>query len=287
MTDVPELRRRYSETLRAAANLRSAALVQAFARVPREHFLGPGPWQIMLLPGGGGYEMTADADPAHLYRNVVVAIDPTRFLNNGHPSSLAQWFDALDLRSGERVLHVGCGVGYYTAILAETVGAAGQVTGIEIDAELAERARANLTYLPHVSVLHGDGAGLDTGPRDAIFINAGATHPQPLWLDRLTLGGRLMLPLTASLDADNTESLGMGLMLKVTRERDGYVARFVSPVGIFPCIGTRGADQPLHDAFARGNWEAVRSLRRDPHGVTDACWLHGAEVCLSTAGRVD
>ena len=287
MIDVPELRRRYAETLRAAANLRSEALVQAFARVPREHFLGPGPWQVLLSPSGGAYEMTADADPAHLYRNVVVAIDPQRFLNNGHPSSLALWFDALDLRPAERVLHVGCGVGYYTAVLAETVGAAGQVTGVELDRELADRARGNLTYLPHVSVLHGDGAVLDTGPRDAIFVNAGATHPQPLWVDRLTLGGRLMVPLTASLDAGDTNGIGMGLMLKVTREAQGYPAQFVSPVGIFPCIGTRAADQRLRDAFARGNWDAVRSLRRVPHEVADTCWLHGAAFCLSTVGPAD
>lgn len=287
MSDVSVLRRRYAETLRTAANLRSAALVGAFATVPREHFLGPGPWQIMRAPpGGGAYTMTPDADPAHLYRNVLVAIDPARYLNNGHPSSLAQWFDALDLGSAQRVLHVGCGVGYYTAILAETVGAAGQVTGVEIDRELADRARANLAYLPHVSVLHGDGAVLDTGSRDAIFINAGATHLQPLWVDRLTLGGRLMLPLTASLDAD-TNSLGMGLMLKVTRGADGYAAQFVSPVGIFPCIGTRDSDQRLRDAFARGNWDAVRSLRRNPHEATDTCWLHDAAVCLSTVAPAD
>ncbi len=44
------VRQFYAEELRAVANLQSEALVKAFAKVPREHFLGPGPWQI-LSPG--------------------------------------------------------------------------------------------------------------------------------------------------------------------------------------------------------------------------------------------
>ena len=282
MADLSALRRAYAEMLRTAANVQSEALVEAFARVAREHFLGPGPWQIMSSPNLA-YATTPDADPAHLYRDVVVAIDSTRLLNNGQPSALARWFDALALGAGERVLHVGCGVGYYTAVLAETVGTSGQVTGIEYDAQLAARAAANLAYLPNASVQHGDGATIDTGWRDAIFINAGATHPRQLWLDRLTLGGRLVMPLTASLNCDNPNDLGMGLMLKVVREEDRYGAALFSPVGIFPCIGTRDpeSERSLREAFARGNWESVRSLRRDPHDATDTCWLHGAEVCLS------
>ena len=50
-----------------------------------------------------------DADPRHLYRNALFAIDESRLLNNGEPAGLARWFDALDLRAGERVVHVGCG----------------------------------------------------------------------------------------------------------------------------------------------------------------------------------
>lgn len=285
MTDLVAARRRYAESLRAAANLRSHALVEAFARVPREHFLGPGPWQIMVPPPNlGPYVTTPDADPVHLYQDVLVAIVAARMLNNGHPASLAAWFDALELAAGDRVLHVGCGVGYYTAVLAETVGADGQVTGIELDAELAARSRANLAYLPNTLVQQGDGNALDTGPRDAIFINAGANVPQPLWLDRLTVGGRLLLPLTASFDETETNTHGLGLMLKIMRSAAGYGARFISPVGIFPCIGARSleADRHLRAAFARGDSDAVRSLRRDRHEPTDTCWLHWSAGCLST-----
>ena len=57
-----------------------------------------------------------------MYHNVVIALDDTHDLNNGQPSALARWIDALDLKAGGRVYHLGCGQGYYTAIMAEVMG---------------------------------------------------------------------------------------------------------------------------------------------------------------------
>ena len=110
----------------------------------------------------------------------------------GNRAGLALWFDALDLQKGDRVVHIGCATGYYTAILAEVVGPTGRVTAIEVDPGLASRAGSNLSYLAHVQVLAGDGGEIDLGPSDAIFINAGATHPRAMWLDALRPGGRLL-----------------------------------------------------------------------------------------------
>ncbi|HJQ58318.1 MAG TPA: protein-L-isoaspartate O-methyltransferase, partial [Vineibacter sp.] len=55
-------RRAYADALRAEAGLTSSAIVEAFATVPREWFVGPGPWQI-LDEGWGGYHLTPDTDP--------------------------------------------------------------------------------------------------------------------------------------------------------------------------------------------------------------------------------
>lgn len=87
-----------------------------------------------------------------------------------------------------------------------------------------------------------------------------------------------------SLRENETNTHGLGLMLKIKREAAGYTARFISPVGIFPCIGARSveADRHLRAAFARGDSEAVRSLRRDRHEPADTCWLHWPDGCLST-----
>ena len=281
--DIETLREYYAEELRAVANIQSEAVVRAFAKVPREHFLGPGPWQIVnpwRLDVEPSYRMTPDADARHIYHNILVGIDPERHLNNGQPSFLAFLIDALELQEGEHVVHVGCGTGYYSAILAEVVGRNGHVTAIEIDPELASRAQSNLSYLSDVQVVAGDGGDLDPGPTDAIFINAGATHPRAIWLDSLRLGGRLLVPLTVTEDTDGG---GGGRVLKVTRQLRGFTACFISGVGIFSCVGGRHQDlnQRLKEAFARDDWKSVQSLRRDPHEPSDTCWLHSERFCLS------
>ena len=89
---------------------------------------------------------------------MLIAYDEQRYLNNGQPSLWAFIFDKLNVVPGERVLHLGCGMGYYTAILAELVGPTGEVSAIEIDKPLAERAREALALWPHVTVANGDGA---------------------------------------------------------------------------------------------------------------------------------
>jgi len=279
MSDLDTLREYYAEELRAVANIQSEAVVKAFAKVPREHFLGPGPWQISN-PKHDSYRTTPEADPRHLYHNILIAIDATRYLNNGQPSLLAYLIDALELREGEQALHVGCGTGYYTAIMAEVVGREGHVLAVEIDAELARRAQDNLSYLPQVQVVTGDGGEVDAGPSDAILINAGATHPRSVWLDSLRLGGRLLLPLTVIEDADHG---GGGRVIKVMRQPRGLTARFISEVGIFSCTGTRDPDlnERLKKAFMRGEWKSVQSLRREPHEQDETCWLHAENFCLS------
>jgi protein-L-isoaspartate(D-aspartate) O-methyltransferase len=278
MNDLDLARAYFAEELRAVANLQSEALVKAFAKVPRERFLGPGPWQ-MLSPGSE-YRTTKDADPKHLYHNVLVAIDVERKLNNGHPSFLAFLIEQLALQAGDHIVHVGCGTGYYTAVMAEIVESVGNVTAYEIDSGLAERARENLSYLPHVEVIAGDGGEMDPGPSDAILINAGATLLRPVWLNALRLGGRLLVPLTVD-DEDNGSQWGR--VLKVAHQSQGFAARFVSEVGIYPCYGARDSafNDKLKKAFKRRDWKAVQSLRRDPHEPDDTCWLHGETFCLS------
>src|SRR6185503_9309241 len=107
MGELDEIRHYYAEELRAVADLQSEALVRAFAKVPREHFLGPGPWQV-FSPGSETDWTTKDADPRHLYHNLLVVIDAERHLNNGYPSFLAFLIDELQLKAGEHVVHIGC-----------------------------------------------------------------------------------------------------------------------------------------------------------------------------------
>src|SRR5690349_24687455 len=110
-------RRWYAEDLRCRAPvLRNPHLIDAFAAVPREHFVGPGPWRIIPDPRPSDAFLTPDDDPRWLYHDVLVTIDATRNLNNGMPSFWARNFEHLDLARGERVLQVGAGTGYYSAV---------------------------------------------------------------------------------------------------------------------------------------------------------------------------
>ena len=192
------VRRTYAEQLRSLTHMLSPALFAAFASVPRERFVGPGPWRLLGLDQ---HWTTVDADPRQVYRNALIALDESKGINNGQPSLWASALDGLDVRIDDRVLHLGCGTGYYTAILAELTGPQGKVTAIEIDAGLAERARAALSAWPQVEVIHGNGSIGPFEPADVIVASAGATHPQPSWLAALKPGGKLLFPLAPKSDA--------------------------------------------------------------------------------------
>ena len=155
--DLAAILKTYAAHILAAAGLRSAPVERAFAAVPREAFLGRGPWQI--LRWGRGYVPTPSADPLYLYTDLVVAIRPKAGLNNGEPSFHARLMAAFAARPGEHVVHIGAGTGYFTAILAEQVGRRGRITAFEVDAELAARDRRNLRPWPQVRVIHGDALG--------------------------------------------------------------------------------------------------------------------------------
>jgi protein-L-isoaspartate(D-aspartate) O-methyltransferase len=272
MSDLAAARRRFADELARLTAPADAGVVEAFATVPRERFLAAGPWLVL---GERGYVRTVDGDPRRLYRDIVVAIDPLRDLNNGEPSLHMRLLDELAVRAGDRVLHVGCGTGYYTAILAELAGPAGRVVAIEYLPELAERARRNLAPYAAVAVVCGDGATHDAGPVDAIYVNAGVTGPSPLWLERLAMGGRLLLPLTTR--------DWWGRVLKIVRRPVGFDARILGRCGFMPCVTGRddAIGEALADALLAGGAEAVRSLRTDLHGRDENCWLHVAGLCLS------
>lgn len=279
-----ECRRFYAEEIRYAANIHSQPLLDAFARIPRENFLGPGPWQIPIpnvaLSKNLQYALTADADPRHVYHNCTIALDTTRDLNNGQPSSLARWIEAMEIRAGARVFHLGCGVGYFTAIMAELAGPNGKVLACEVHPELAARARRNLSSYPQVEVREGDGAALDPGECDAMLINAGVTHIPPLWLERLREGGRLVVPLTVAMGSN----LGKGVMAVVQRRPDGFAVRSFDLVAIYNCASVRDPQfEPLiGKALQTLALMKVRSLRTDEHAPEESCVLHLPSACWSS-----
>jgi len=279
------VRAAYARLVLDAAHLKDAPAVEAaFATVRREEFLGPGPWQVVRF--GKGYETTLSADPAHLYTNDLFGLIPERGLNNGQPSFHAHMLHAAAIRPGDHVVHVGAGVGYYTALMSHLAGPTGRVTGIEYDPGLAARAAVNFAAWPNVEILQGDGATIPFAHADVIYVNAGATRPADNWLDGLKEGGRLILPLTVNRPAgpDGMASMAhVGGVLGITRHGDDYAVRWLSPVAIFPCAGMRdaAAEAVLAEAMGKPEVRKISRLIRGPHPKNDRCIAHGNGWCLA------
>lgn len=248
MSDIAAARRRYTEEIKVREQISSPRLLRAFAAIPRERFLGEGPWRIRSETVHD-YWNTEDADPVHLYQDVLVAIDEYRKLDTGLPSLWAHLFDLLDIKEKERVVQIGCGLGYYSAILSEVVGPEGTVVAIDCKKEFVERARSNLREQRNVEVIHGDGCRDVGGPADVIIVHAGFTYPHPLWLDSLRPRGRLLVPLT------NKDR--QGTLVKITRLDRGYQAEAIRGIEIFP---GHGRGNSALDTRLTSWWETASAL---------------------------
>jgi protein-L-isoaspartate(D-aspartate) O-methyltransferase len=276
-----QLRRFYSEELRVVAGLESPDLVSAFARVPRERYLGAPPWKFSSGNSLNRSSYRATSNVCDLYHDVFVALKSEKFLNNGQPSMIARLIAALNLSPGKRVFHCGCGTGYYTAIMAEVVGSNGSVVAAEIDSTLAEIAITNLKDYDHVRVLSRDGADVDPVACDAILINAGVTHPHRAWLDGLSEGGVLVLPLSVGRNL----SVNDAMVLAITRRHDQFAAELLSIITIYssPSMRDPMLQSMLNDSFESHAMLGVKSVRKDDHERTDSCIVHAPGFCLSAA----
>jgi protein-L-isoaspartate(D-aspartate) O-methyltransferase len=278
------IRRAYAKQVLAQVQVDDPRLELAFAQVRREDFLGPGPW---VIPRWRGYLPTPSADPVYLYIDNVVQIIAARHLNNGQPSGHAMWIESASIKPGEHVVHVGTGTGYYTAIMSHLVGATGKVTGIELETGLAARAKENLLPYTNVRVVEGDGTTVPFDAADVVYVNAGVTRPADQWLDRLSEGGRLILPLTTNegfMANDPAQVQSRGAVFRIERRASEFLAQWISPVAIIPCEGARDetSEAALAEAFKkRGAWLQVTRLYRHDDVAQDRCWLRASGWCLA------
>jgi protein-L-isoaspartate(D-aspartate) O-methyltransferase len=279
------IRAAYAKQVLAAARVNNdARLCAALSETHREDFLGPGPWPIFR--GSREYVMTPDADPVYIYTDALVGILPQRRINNGQPSLHAHLIHHASPAAGNRIVHIGTGTGYYTAILAHLAGPSGRVTGVECDSELALRAKGNLASYGNVQIVEGDGASVSFGEADVIYVNAGCTQPAETWLDRLADGGRLILPMTSDQGFGGTLPQcisSAGAVFRIERRGRDYFAAWLSPVAIFPCAGSRDttSERALAEAFAKGGWQRVARLYRNQEVPEERSWLSGPGWCLA------
>jgi protein-L-isoaspartate(D-aspartate) O-methyltransferase len=283
--DFDSLRRAYARHVYFTSGADDPRLESALAEVRREDFIGPGPWDVPVLYGGvagSNYRRTPDDDPQWLYQDALIGLIPGKELNNGVPSFLTFLVSLARAAEGEHAVHIGAGVGYYTAFLARLVGATGRVTAIEYEPELAARAERNLAAYPQVHCIQGDGSTYPLEPADVILVNAGASRPLDLWLNSLKDGGRLILPLCVSFTMPSGAPMTRGGIFLIERRGGDYTAAYKSPTAIYPCFGAGDpeCEASLKEAFRSGAPEKVRRLYRSNDVPADICWARGAGWAL-------
>jgi protein-L-isoaspartate(D-aspartate) O-methyltransferase len=188
-------------------------VLEALAKVPREAFVPP--------------DLAARA-----YDNRPLPIGHGQTISQ--PLIVAVMTHLLHLAPGARVLEVGTGSGYQTAVLAEL---AKEVVTIEVVEDLAAAAAAKLKELGYhnIDCRVGDGAAgrPERAPFDGIMVTAAAPSIPQALLEQLAPGGRLVIPL-------GRDPLSQELLL-VEKDADGAVhERHLFPVAFVPLTGGAG-----------------------------------------------
>ena len=191
--------------------IRDLSVLRAFDQVPRHVFVPPSvrgrAYEDSALPIGAGQTIS-------------------------QPYVHARALEQMALTGKERVLEIGTGSAYQTALLAKL---AAQVFSVERVPALLDKARQLLAQLSisNVSVSLGDGTlgWREYGPYDAIVVSAGAPKVPPALEEQLAEGGRLLLPI-----GDRDEQM----LALFTRHGNQLARRDIVPVRFVPLIGAGG-----------------------------------------------
>lgn len=256
-------RKDFARQMADAAAWEDPRFQQAVLATPREDYLPAPPW-LLIDPGLAQFHRSTE--PADLYRDVLVALDVGKGINNGQPTLHAAWIGKVRPQPGETVVHVGAGMGYYSALLARLVAPGGKMIAYEIEAALAEAAARNLRHLAHVEIRSADAVTSRMPQADIIYVNAGAVAPPLGWLAALNTGGRLVFPWRPTAE--------VGLALLVTRRLSGFDVVVFSPAWFIPCIGA--SDQEI----------ALQAPSREAAAATRSLWLSSERAPDDTATAI-
>jgi protein-L-isoaspartate(D-aspartate) O-methyltransferase len=238
-----DLREALISNLHRTGVLRSPRVRAAMQAVPRHCFVPELPLE----------EAYADrAVPIKMHGDTIVS-------SISQPGMIAQMLELLAAEAGDRVLEIGTGSGYNAALLAELVGASGRVTTIELDRDLAERARATLEQLGYgnVNVLVDDGTRPCASERyDRLVVTARTDDIAAAWWEALHEGTRLVVPLLL----ESAGEYAVGFVKHNQR---------LQSVGAHPCafieLRTKAATTPgevfFHDAPRRERHACIRPVR--------------------------
>ena len=219
-TALAGLRERLVAEVLQTSGIRDERISAALRDVPRHLFLPHLPPEDAYLDDAIVTKRDADGQPIS---------------SSSQPAIMAIMLDQLTLAPGQRVLEIGAGTGYNAALMRHIVGPAGTVVSVDIDADLAGRAREHLASAgyPDVTVVAADGAeGYPPGaPYDRVIATVGVSDLAPAWLHQAGPGARIVVPLDVR-----------GSQLAVAFGRSGsgghLVSRSIAPCGFMRMRGS-------------------------------------------------
>jgi protein-L-isoaspartate(D-aspartate) O-methyltransferase len=201
-----------TERLREHYGIRDPNVLEAMRLVPRHFFV-------------------TEALRGRSYDDNALPIDFNQTISQ--PFIVARMTELLELNKKSRVLEIGAGSGYQTAVLAQL---ASQVYAIERIGELARQAQSRISelgiYNATVKAFDGTLGWNAYGPYDAILVAAGGPLiPKPL-IAQLKSGGHLVIPIGETRDSQK--------LVRVTRTESGHTAEEHGPCQFVPLIGQHG-----------------------------------------------
>jgi protein-L-isoaspartate(D-aspartate) O-methyltransferase len=203
--DFEEARNRLVARQLKARGIKDEKVLAAMARIPRHHFVPP-----MLQ--------------SEAYLDTPLPIGQGQTISQ--PYIVALMTEALEMKGGEKILEIGTGSGYQTAILAEI---AGRVITIERITTLLRDARERLKAYGNVRVIIGDGSKgfAEEAPYDGIIVTAAASEVPPALIAQLAIGGRMIIPVGSS---------AYQQLLKITKSTAGILKEGLLDVRFVPLV---------------------------------------------------
>ncbi len=198
-------------------NIPSETVIRAMEQVPRDLFV--------------------PQDSRHMaYLDLPLSIGEEQTISQ--PYIVAMMTEALELSGGDRVLEIGTGSGYQTAILS-ALTPRGRVVSMERVPALMQQARQRLQELGYRNVeVRQAGSSLGwpfKGPYDAIIVTAAAPRLPESLLSQLAIGGRLVIPVG---------TLSQQELVQARRTDEGLSLRVLGPCRFVPLLGAEAFPQP-------------------------------------------
>lgn len=166
--------------------------------------------------------------------------------SSSQPTAMAAMLMQLGLEPGHRVLEIGAGTGFNSALMAHIAGVTGKVTSIDIDEDICEAARENLAKagIAGIEVIRGDGGYgyAPSAPYDRIMVTVGSADITPSWREQLKPDGRIVLPLAIMPDGHQ-----MTFGFEFSDNDDALTSVSVTTCAFMPLRGAFPGMQPKED----------------------------------------